>query len=207
MGTARHQVVTRTFRGSAGQDRRLDVEEAIFVQVAADAGGHARTQAQLLGHFRATQVNEAITQARLFTDVGVFVERERRGFRFVQYFQFIAQHFDSAGSHVGIAGTGRTQTHLAGNLDHVLAAYTVSCRESLGAIRVEHHLGQTFTVTNIEENHPAMVATAMNPSAKGNFLAFQAFVQLAAIMAAHHDSGFASRNRNSVEAWLAQWAL
>jgi len=39
----------------------------------------------------------------------------------------------------------------------------------------------------------------VNPSAKGNFLTFQALVQLAAIMAAHHDGGFTSVIRNSVE--------
>ncbi|AKA22951.1 hypothetical protein PCL1606_14960 [Pseudomonas chlororaphis] len=39
-----------------------------------------------------------------------------------------------------------------------------------------------------------MVTTTVDPSAKGNFLTFQAFVQLAAIMAAHHGSGFTSRN-------------
>jgi len=34
----------------------------------------------------------------------------------------------------------------------------------------------------------------MDPAAKGDFLAVQALVQLAAIMAAHHDRGFASRD-------------
>jgi hypothetical protein len=34
----------------------------------------------------------------------------------------------------------------------------------------------------------------MDPSAKGNFLTFQTFVQLAAIVAAHHDGVFTSRN-------------
>jgi hypothetical protein len=39
-----------------------------------------------------------------------------------------------------------------------------------------------------------VVAATVNPSAKGDFLTFQGLVQLAAIMAAHHGSGFASRN-------------
>ncbi|AHF66465.1 hypothetical protein PCH70_13120 [Pseudomonas cichorii JBC1] len=39
-----------------------------------------------------------------------------------------------------------------------------------------------------------MVTTTVDPSAKGNFLTFQTFVQLAAIMAAHHDGVFTSRN-------------
>jgi hypothetical protein len=34
----------------------------------------------------------------------------------------------------------------------------------------------------------------VNPSAKGDFLTFQGLVQLAAIVAAHHGSGFTSRN-------------
>ncbi|RMS04971.1 hypothetical protein ALP73_100539 [Pseudomonas coronafaciens pv. garcae] len=53
-----------------------------------------------------------------------------------------------------------------------------------------------------------MVTTTVDPSAKGNFLAFQTFVQLAAIMAAHHDGVFTSRNSNSVALSLlacAQW--
>jgi len=44
-----------------------------------------------------------------------------------------------------------------------------------------------------------VVATTVNPSAKGNFLTFQAFVQLAAIVAAHHDNGSLLVIRYSVE--------
>ena len=189
VGTARHQIVTRAFRSSTGQDRRFNVEEAVLVEEATDAGGHARTQTQLLGHFRTTQVEEAITQTGFFANVGELVQRERRGFRLVQHFQFITQHFDHARRHVGVGGTGRTQTHLTGDLHDVLAAHAIGSGEALGAIRIEHHLGQTITITDIEENHPAVVATTVNPSAKGNFLAFQAFVQLAAIVAAHHGRG------------------
>ncbi|MNZ29265.1 hypothetical protein D3C78_465100 [compost metagenome] len=194
MGTARHQVVTRAFRGGTGEDRRFDVEEAVFIKEAADAGGDARAQAQLLGHFRATQVDEAIAQAGFFTNIGVFVERERRGFRFVQDGQLVTQHFDGAGRHVGVDRASRTRTHLAGDLYHVLAAHAISGGEAFCAIRVEDDLGHAFAITDIEENHPAVVAATMDPSAKGNFLTFQALVQLAAIMAAHHDGGFASRH-------------
>ncbi|RMO71602.1 hypothetical protein ALQ35_05713 [Pseudomonas fluorescens] len=194
VGTARHQVVTRAFRGGPGQDRRFDVEEAVLVEEATDAGGHARTQTQLLGHFRATQVEEAVAQARFFANVGILVEWERRGFRLVQHFELVTQHFNCAGRHVGVHGTGRTQANLAGDLHNVLAAHTVGGGEAFGAVRIEHHLGQTITITDIEENHPAVVAATVNPSAKGDFLTIQGLVQLAAIVAAHHGSGFTSRN-------------
>ena len=194
VGTARHQVVTRAFRSSPGQDRRFYVEEAVFVEEAADAGGHARTQAQLLGHFRTTQVQEAVAQAGFFAHVGEFVEWERRGFRLVQHFQFVAQHFDAAGGHVLVHGTGRTQANLAGDLHDVFAAHAVGGGEAFSAVRIEHHLGQTITITDVEEDDPAVVAATVNPSAKGDFLTFQGLVQLAAIVAAHHGSGFTSRN-------------
>ena len=194
VGTARHQVVAGTFRGGAGQDRRLDIEEAVLVEVAAHAAGDPRAQAQLLGHLWTAQVDIAIAQARLFAHVGVFVERERRGFRVVQHFQLVTQDLDHARGHVGVAGTSRTQAYLAGDLDHVFAAHAVGGCEGFSAVRIEHHLGQAFTITDIEEDHPAVVTTTVDPSAKGYFLTFQAFVQLAAIMAAHHGSGFTSRN-------------
>ncbi len=190
MSTARHQVVACAFRGGTSQDRRLDVEEAVLVQEAADACGHARAQTQLLGHFRATQVEEAIAQAGFFADVRELVQRERRGFRLVQHFQFVAQDFDHARRHVGVGGAGRTQADLAGDLHDVFAAHPIGSGEGFSTVRIKHDLGQTITITDIEENHPTVVTATVDPSAKGNFLA----VQLAAIMAAHHGRGFTSRN-------------
>ena len=83
------------------------------------------------------------------------------------------------------APSGRRRT-----LPVIFTTYSLRTRSALAkvacAIRIEHHLGQTFTVADIEEDHPAVVAAAMNPAAKGDFLAVEALVQLAAIVAAHH---------------------
>ena len=46
--------------------------------------------------------------------------------------------------------------------------------------------GPALAIANVEEDHPAMVTTAMYPAAKSDFLTVQAFVQLAAIVTAHH---------------------
>ncbi|RMQ30068.1 hypothetical protein ALQ08_05043 [Pseudomonas syringae pv. delphinii] len=203
-----NQVVASTFRRGASQDRRLDIEEAVFIQITTDAGGDTRTQTQLFSHFRTTQIDEAITQARFFADIGVFVQRKRRSFGLVQYFELVAQHLDGTGCHVGVDGTGRTGADLADDLDHVLAAHAVSGSETVCTIGVEHYLSHAFTVADIEEDNAPVVTTTVDPSAKGNFLAFQTLVQLAAIMAAHHDGVFTSRNSNSVALSLlacARW--
>ncbi|MCY1508794.1 hypothetical protein D9M68_431150 [compost metagenome] len=186
VGTARHQVVASAFRRRAPQDRGLHVEEAVFVQVAADAAGDACAQLQLGGHFRTAQINETVAQAGFFAHVGVFVQGERRGFGLVQDFQLVTEHFDGAGSHVRVARAFRTHADLTGDLDHVLAADAVGAGEGFFAVRVEHHLSQAFAVTDVEENDPAVVAAAVYPTAEGDFLAVQALVQLAAIVAAHH---------------------
>ncbi|RMR55269.1 hypothetical protein ALP83_05645 [Pseudomonas syringae pv. actinidiae] len=203
-----HQIVASTFRCGAGQDRRLDVEKAVVIQIAADAGGDARTQTQLLGHFRTAQVDKAITQACFFADVGIFIQWEWRSLGLVQHFEFVTQNLDGTRRHVRVHGTCRTSTNLAHDLDHVLATHAVSGGEAVGTIRVEHDLGHAFTVADIEEDNASVVTTTVDPSAKGNFLAFQTLVQLAAIMAAHHDGVFTSRNSNSVALSLlacAQW--
>src|SRR5690606_12132086 len=186
VGTTGYQIVAGAFWGSTGQDRGFHIEEALLVQVAADAGGDARAQLELLGHFRAAQINEAIAQAGFFTHVAVFVERERRCFRLVQHFQLVAQHLDGAGGHVRVARALRAQAHLTGDLDYIFAAHPVSGSEGFGTVGIEHNLGHAFAVTHVEEDNPAVVATAVHPTAKSDFLAVQAFVQLAAIVAAHH---------------------
>ena len=189
MGAAGHQVITGTFGRGAGQDRGFHIQEAIVVQIAADAAGDARAQLQLGGHFRATQVDEAIAQAGLLANVGILVQRERWRLSLVQHFQLVAQHFDGAGSHVRVDRASRPRTHFTAHLHHVFAAHAVSQGEGIFAIRIEHHLGQTFAIANIEKDHPTMVTAAVNPTAECHFLVRQCFVQLAAIVGTHHESG------------------
>lgn len=186
VGTARHQVIARAFRRRPAEDRGLDVEEAVVVQVAANAAGDARTQLQLGGHLRTTQVDEAVAQAGFLAHIGIFIQRERRSLGLVQHFQFVAQYLDGARRHVRVARAFRAQAHLAGDLHHELAAHPVGLGEGFRTVRIEHHLGQPLAIAHIEEDHSTMVAAAVNPTAKGDFLAVQALVQLAAIVAAHH---------------------
>ena len=50
MGAARHQVIARAFGRGLGQHRRLDLEETVAIQVAAQLARQARAQAQVLAH-------------------------------------------------------------------------------------------------------------------------------------------------------------
>src|SRR3546814_1542544 len=68
MRARRHQIVARAFRRRLGQDRRLDVDEAVGIHEVADAFDHVMTQTQVLLHLRATQIDIAILEARVLTD-------------------------------------------------------------------------------------------------------------------------------------------
>src|SRR5690606_40648987 len=104
----------------------------------------------------------------------------------VQHFQLVAQHLAGAAGHVRVARALGTQAHLAGDLHHVFAAHPVGLGEGCLAVRVEYHLSETFTVADIEEDDTTVVAAAVDPAAKSDFLAVEGLVQLAAIVAAHH---------------------
>ena len=68
----------------------------------------------------------------------------------------------------------------------VLAMQLESLGKGLGAIRVKYNLSQPVAITDIQENDATMVAAAVNPAAKSDFLIRQRLVQLAAIVATHH---------------------
>ena len=100
----------------------------------------------------------------------------------VQHLKLVAQYLDGARRHVGVTCTFRTQAHLAGYLDHIFAAHTVSLGKGFSAVRIKHHLGQAFAITDIKEDDPTMVTATVNPAAKSYFLIRQRFVQLAIII-------------------------
>ena len=186
MGAARHQIIARTFRGGTGENGGFHIKEAILIEITTNAAGDLRAQFQLGSHLWATQVDKTITKTGFFADVGVLIQRKRRRFCLIEHFQLIAQHFNGTGRHVRIDRTGRASAHLAANPHYVLATHTISQSEGFLTIRVKHHLSQALTIANIKKNHTTVVATAMNPAAKSDFLIRQRFIQLAAIVGTHH---------------------
>jgi hypothetical protein len=47
-------------------------------------------------------------------------------------------------------------------------AYDLCQFKHFCGLRITHHLGQTFAIAQIDENHPAMVTATMRPAAQGN---------------------------------------
>ena len=179
--TAGDQVIACAFGRALGQHGRFDVDETMLVQKLAHFHGHFVAQHQVVLHVRTAQVQHTVCEACGFRQV-VVVQQERRRDRRVEHRQFVAQDFNLAAFEVVVGGSFRTGTHQAFDLNAKLIAQTFGGFEHVGAIGVAHHLHITLTVTHIDEDHTAMVTTAIDPTAQSNGLTQQGFGDKAAIV-------------------------
>ena len=94
---ARHQIVARPFGRRLGEDRRLNLEKAVRVEIAPNRGRHPVPQHQIALDARTAEVEIAVLQANVFGDRRLVGDRERRRPRFVQDGELTNDHFDLAG--------------------------------------------------------------------------------------------------------------
>jgi hypothetical protein len=86
--------------------------------------------------------------------------------------QLLAHHFDFAG------GDGRVDGVLGARIDHAFDSNNVFGAEKVGlgvdgrvAIRAEYDLRNAFAVAQVEEEHAAKVAAAVDPAHEDNLFA------------------------------------
>ncbi len=123
-------------------------------------------------------------EARGFRQV-VVVELEGRRDRRVEHLQLVAQHLDLAALEVLIDGARRARAHQALDLHAELVAHVFGHGEHVGAIGVADHLHVAFAVAQVDEDHAAVVAAAIDPAAEGDGLAQQGFGHETAIVRTH----------------------
>ena len=185
MGTAGYQVVAGALGGRTGQNRGFNIQEALLVEVATQYRGHLGAQTQLVGNLRATQVEVSVAQADVFAHFGVIIELERRGFRFVENLDFLTQHLDLAGFHIGVHRRGIPRANPAANLQHILTAHPVSGGKMFLGVGVKNDLHNPVAVAHIQKNNSTVVAAAIYPAANGHVLIDVLATEAPAIMAAH----------------------
>ena len=138
MRAARHEIVARAFRRRLGQDRRLDVREALRVEVARSALHDAMAQLQPFAHDFAAQVDVAVTQAQLFARL--LIELEGRRLRRIEHFDGVRFDLHASGGERGIDHAVRTRAHAARHLEHVLVAHALGRGESLRRVGIDDDL-------------------------------------------------------------------
>ena len=141
-------------------------------------------QSQVVLHLWATQVEYAMCQTCGFGQV-VVIQLERWRDRRIKYFQLMTQHFDLAGSEVGVVGTFRTCTYQTRDAQTKFVTHGLGRFEHVGAIRIADDLYETFAIAQVDEDDPAVVAAAVYPAAQADGLAHQCLVGQAAIVCSH----------------------
>ena len=185
----RHEVVAGAFGRGLCEERRFDVDEAVFVKEVTEGLSHFEAQLEVALHLLTTQIEHAIGKASRFAH-GVVVELEGRRQRRIEDFELLAKHFDAARDEVFVLGAFGASTHNADHGEAELVAHLVGRSEHFGTVRIANHLHETFTVAQVNENHAAVVATTMSPPIEGDGLADEFFVDQATVCGTHNCSGF-----------------
>jgi hypothetical protein len=90
------------------------------------------------------------------------------------------------GGQLGVDRTGGPAPHLSADAQDELVAHALGDAERLRSIRVAYHLRQSLAVAQVDEDHAAMVAAPVCPSAQGDSAIDERGAQLSAIVAAHY---------------------
>ena len=101
----------------------------------------------------------------------LIIQLEWWRYRSVQYFQFMAQHFDFAGLQIVVNGAVRAIAYDTCDAQTEFVTYGLSDFEHLCTIWIANDLYQTFAVTQIDENHTTVIAATMNPATQADGLA------------------------------------
>jgi len=130
------------------------------------------------------QVDHTILESHILVDVLV-VELKRRGQRRVENLDGLGQHLDLAGPEIGVHRTFRPWPHFAFDADDEFIAQTIGMREGVGRVGIAHHLHEALAISQVDEDHAAMVTPAMHPSEQRHSLAEIPLVDQSTIVSAH----------------------
>ena len=161
---ARHQVVAGPFRGRTGEHRRLDVDEALLAEVGERLDREVGPQPQVALQTFPPQIEEAVLEARLLARVLRALHREGHRLRASHDPPLPNLHLDLAGRHLRVDLVRVAPHDLALDLDDVLETRGV---QGLGHLRralgVDDGLDDAAPVANVQEDHAAVIATAVDP--------------------------------------------
>jgi len=133
-----------------------------------------------------------VTQTQLFA--GVFLVVHRHGERqvaldAVQHSDATGQHLHSACRELVVEGFSGAGSNYSLNLQHGFAAEMFGDSERFGSqIRVNGDLHRAAAVSEVNEDHPTVIAASIHPAAQLHLLVDGLLSQVAATVAAHGEN-------------------
>ena len=189
---ARHEKVPRPLRGRAREHGRLDLDEALAVEVVARRAADLIPQQEVPQHRRPAEIQVPVLEPQGLGRLLGLVEREGQGLRLVQDAQTPGRHLDLARGEVGVHGARRPP--LDRPLHRQDELHPDPSRDLVGRGvdgGVEHELRHPVAVPEVHEDEAAVIAAPGRPPHQGDRPAGVAGAQCAARMrAAHPSEGF-----------------
>ena len=164
MDARRHEEVARAFRARGGQDRRLELEEALALHPTAHRIDDPAAQHDVGVQLLAPEVEEAVLEPRVL-GIGLVAEhRQRQVAGRAEHLDLAHVDLDQAGRHLGVFRARRD----------ACAPFAVDAHDEFRAqllgvlegrrIRIDHALGDAVMIAQVDEQHAAVVADAMAPA-------------------------------------------
>ena len=160
---ARHQVVARAFGRRLREDRRLDLEKAVRVEVPPDRRRHPVAQDDVVLQPRPAQIEIAVLEAHVFGHRRLVGDRKRRRLRLVQDRQLADDDFDLAGRELRVDRVGGAPPHPPADADDELRAQALGLGHQRLVVLVEDDLRDAGAIADVDEQQSAQVADAVHP--------------------------------------------
>src|SRR5262249_26903731 len=136
------------------------------VEEVVDLGDHLVPELDRLAHAVAAQVEVAVAEPQLLSDLaGEALDLERRRLRVGEELRPADEDLDLAGRHLGVDRLLRAPHDLALGADHVLGAQLVpELERAAGRVGVEDELDESGAIAEVDEHEPAVVAAPVDPA-------------------------------------------
>ena len=162
-----------------GEDRRLDLDEALLVHVLAHQPHDVRAHRQHLRHLGTTEVEVAEAQPQILTGLDAVLDRERRCLGGVQHLERGCRDLDVSGREVGVLHAVGPSSHGADGAPRPRPRAAARRHGRRQRLRMEDDLDDALTVAQVDERHTPVVTAVSHPPAERHAPAVVAGSQLA----------------------------
>src|SRR5262249_28375778 len=170
MQPRRDKIVARALGRGRGQDRRLELEETLFLHAPPDGVDDRTAHHDVAVQPLAAQIEKTVFEPNVLR---VFLLAEHWHRQLIggpedPHFAYV--DIDGARRQVRILGTDGTSAYLAVDAHHPFGAQRLG-RLERWRVGVGHHLGDAVMIAQVDEQYSAMVADAVAPAGKPHLLA------------------------------------
>ena len=153
-------------------------------------------------HQGSTQVQYPVGQSSRLGEM-VVVELKGRRHRGIEDLKATTENLNVATAHILIDRALRPSTHQPLDAHTKLVAKGLRHGKELWPIWVTHNLGNAVSISQIDEDHAAMVTSAVDPAAEAHGLVELLEVERSAVVGAHGDQALPGVGRSSALVWAA----